>query len=291
MGYNKAKAKPVYQPMRSMTTFSPAMHEAFRREWEANFESAIEKAMQLAKQGFLVEECLQKGAMMESKAKRLSEQLEKQGFTVELIPIARWGKEQAVFLIYKPPEKPPEPEPPKPTKQPTKPITREEIIEAFQKTFTYKPSRHIVLTPDPTKLQTQGFIPDPPHNVALIDPDANSTEALVVRARSSRQERPDLKIANSGRLRGALTKLQTQNKRFVSLGPGNFQILYLKKALKVLGDGPLHVYFGRDNLAPVIFMREEPPHLAIAIAPYVDPDPHKVATIHDVVEAMSKGVK
>jgi hypothetical protein len=82
------------------------------RKWEANFDAAMEKAWQLEKKGFLVEEGLQKGALMESKAKQLSKQLQERGFQVELIPVARWGKEQVVFLVYKPPEKPVEPKPP-----------------------------------------------------------------------------------------------------------------------------------------------------------------------------------
>jgi len=257
MGYNKAKAKTVYQPMRSMTTFSPAMHEAFRREWEANFESAIEKAMQLAKQGFHVEECLQKGAMMESKAKRLSEQLEKQGFTVELIPIARWGKEQAVFLVYKPPEKPVPPPPPKPK---FKPMDAKQIIQGFY--------RHFEAIDDLAHFENKGYAMDRRRIVALIDMNKDNT--ISERGRKAKQSGFLTKFYNDSRFRSALLRLKRAHKTFVYLDADEKYVATidtLSKVLRALGDGPVSVYAIDDG--PIYFFNERavPDNIAIAYAP------------------------
>jgi len=256
MGYNRVKAKTVYKPMHSMT-LSPAVHEVFRREWEANFDTAMEKARQLEKQGFLVVESLQKGALMESKAKRLSEQLEKQGFTVELIPIAKWGKEQAVFLIYKPPEKPVEPKP-TPSK-PLKPLTTQRIIQNFYKTFK--------VDDDPSMLGTEGVIMDVQHMVGIVDiafTGSGTTDRVMVCKRGRQAKQSGLKLAefyNNAKLRAALLHLERLKHKWVSPDSRKdfpIQITMLRKVLRALDDGPITAY-APDQDGPVFFFNERAP--------------------------------
>ena len=276
MGYNKAKAKTVYQPMRSMTTFSPAMHEAFRREWEANFESAIEKAMQLAKQGFHVEECLQRGALMESRAKKLSKQLQERGYKVELIPIARWGREQAVFLVYKPPEKPVAPQPPKP-KQTLKLMSADKIIDGFY--------RHFETSQDLSYFQTKGYAMDKQHTVALVD--LSKDNSISEKGKNAKQSGFITRFYNDRIFRHALYRLEKQNKRYVSIDDNMkypLSIEIFRKILRAIGDGPISTY--AIGPGPVYFFNERatPDNIGIAGVPDLDnPQSPDVLTINHVI--------
>ena len=253
MGSYKARSWTTYQPMRSTLH---VVHEVFRREWEANFDAAMEKARQLEKQGFLVEECLQKGAMMESKAKQLSKQLQERGFQVELIPVARWGKEQAVFLVYKPPEKPVEPKP-APSK-PLKPLTTQRIIQNFYKTFK--------VNDDPSMLGTEGVIMDVQHMVGIVDIafTGGTTGRVGVCERGRKAKQSGLKLAefyNNAKLREALIDLERLKHRWVSPDSRKdfpIPINVFRKVLRALDDGPITAY-APDQDGPVFFFNERAP--------------------------------
>jgi len=251
----KVQSRSTYLPIRSMLT-TPALHEAFRREWEANFDSAMEKARQLEKQGFLVEESLQRGALMESKAKQLSKQLQERGFQVELIPVARWGKEQAVFLVYKPPEKPVEPKP-APSK-PLKPLTTQRIIQNFYKTFK--------VNDDPSMLGTEGVIMDVQHMVGIVDIafTGGTTGRVGVCERGRKAKQSGLKLAefyNNAKLREALIDLERLKHRWVSPDSRKdfpIPINVFRKVLRALDDGPITAY-APDQDGPVFFFNERAP--------------------------------
>jgi len=263
MGYNRAKAKNVYQPMRSMA-LGPSSHEAFRREWEANFDAAVEKARQLEKKGFLVEEGLQKGALMESKAKQLGKQLQERGFQVELIPVARWGKEQVVFLIYKPPEKPVEPKPP--AQKAPKPIPADKIIDNFGKTFGFEPGMSPFFV-----FANEGAILDKTHMVGVVDIEFKKQGIKTpLCERGKKAKTAGLKLAqfyNDSRLRAALLQLEKFKHKWVSPDskkefpiPTNL----FRKVLRVVDDGPVTAY-APDSDGPIFFFNERAPgNIAVA---------------------------
>jgi hypothetical protein len=267
MGYNKTKAKTVYQPMRS-TAISPVSHEAFRREWEANFDAAVEKARQLEKQGFLVEEGLQRGALMESKAKQLAESLKQRGYEVELVPVARWGKEQVVFLIYKPPEKPVEP--PTPSKKPPNLIPADKIIDNFAKTFGVEPGVSPFFV-----FANEGIVMDKAHMVGVVDiefkpqPGVESSKVLVCQ-RGKKAKTAGLKLAqfyNDSKLRATLLELERLRHKWVSPDSKKefpIPINFFRKVLRVVGDGPVTAY-APDSDGPIYFFNERAPsNIAVA---------------------------
>jgi hypothetical protein len=263
MGYNRTKAKNVYQPMRSMA-LGPSSHEAFRREWEANFDVAMEKAWQLEKQGFLVEEGLQKGALMESKAKQLGKQLEERGFQVELIPVARWGKEQVVFLVYKPPEKPVEPKPP--AQKALKLLSAEEILNNFGKTFGFESDKNPLFV-----LASEGVIMDKTHMAGIVDIEFKKQGIKTpVCERGKKAKTSGLKLAqfyNDSKLRATLLQLERLKHKWVSPdSTKNFPIPtnFFRKVLRVVGDGPVTAY-APDTDGPIFFFNERAPgNIAVA---------------------------
>jgi hypothetical protein len=267
MGYNRTKAKNVYQPMRSMA-LGPSSHEAFRREWEANFDAAMEKAWQLEKQGFHVEESLQRGALMESKAKQLSKQLEERGFQVELIPVAKWGKEQVVFLVYKPPEKPVEPKPP--AQKALKLLSAEEILNNFGKTFGFETDKNPLF-----ELAKEGIVMDKAHMVGVVDiefkpqPGAESSKVLVCQ-RGRKAKTAGLKLAqfyNDSKLRAALLQLEKFKHKWISPDSKKefpIAINFFRKVLRVVDDGPVTAY-APDADGPIFFFNARAPgNIAVA---------------------------
>jgi hypothetical protein len=263
MGYNRVKSKNVYQPMRSMT-ISPVSHEAFRQEWEANFDVAMEKAWQLEKKGFHVEEGLQRGALMESKAKQLSKQLQERGFQVELIPVARWGKEQVVFLVYKPPEKPVEPKPP--AQKALKKISTEKIIDNFCKTFGFEPDKNPLFV-----FASEGFIIDKAAKAGIVDIEFKKQgikTPLCERGKTAKTAGLKLgQFYNDSKLRVTLLELERLRHKWVSPDSKKdfpIPINLFRKVLRVVGDGPVTAY-APDSDGPIYFFNERAPsNIAVA---------------------------
>jgi hypothetical protein len=297
MSYEQTGTRHSYQPKRVATmkasAITPASHEAFRREWDTNFDTALQKAGELQKKGFLVEEGLQRGALMESKAKSLAESLKQRGYEVELIPVAKWAGENVVFLIYKPTGKAKEAaEPkPKPTEKTGKEPTPKDIIDAFVKNFTYHyPSGPAM--PDPSRLPTEGHIPDPKHIAALVDPASSSNVPTVDKLRTAlKTMQPTIRFENSTKLRVAATRLNAQLKKkhgdsgFVTFDGKADKTVDLDvfiKSLRSLGDGPMLIYAFPNRFDPFYLVRERPPHLAIAMAPYIEPHPDKVINFPEI---------
>jgi hypothetical protein len=295
MSYEQTGTRHSYQPKRVATikasAITPASHEAFRQEWDTNFDIALQKARELQKKGFLVEESLQRGALMESKAKSLAETLKQRGYEVELIPVAKWAGENVVFLIYKPIEKAKEATEPKPTEKTGKEPTPQDIIDAFVKNFTYNyPSGPAM--PDPSKLPTEGHIPDPKHIAALVDPSSSSNVPTVDKLRTAlKTMQPTIRFENSAKLRVAATRLNAQLKKkhgdsgFVTFDGKPDKTVDLDvfiRSLRSLGDGPMLIYAFPNRFDPFYLVRERPPHLAIAMAPYIEPHPDKIVNFPEI---------
>jgi hypothetical protein len=228
---------------------------------------------------------------MESKAKSLAESLKQRGYEVELIPVAKWAGENVVFLIYKPIEKAKEAAEPKPTEKTGKELTPQDIIDAFVKNFTYNyPSGPVA--PDPSKLPTEGHIPDPKHIAALVDPASSSNVPTVDKLRTAlKTMQPTIRFENSTKLRVAATRLNAQLKKkhgdsgFVTFDGKPDKTVDLDvfiRSLRSLGDGPMLIYAFPNRFDPFFLVRERPPHLAIAMAPYIEPHPDKIVNFPEI---------
>jgi len=268
------------------SAITPASHEAFRQEWDANFDLALQKARELQKKGFLVEESLQRGALMESKAKKLAEDLKQRGYEVELIPVAKWADENVVFLIFKPTAKAKVATEPAKAKK-GKNLTPQDIIDAFVKNFTYQypsgPEK-----PDTSKFQTEGYITDAKHLAALVDPASGSKLPIVEKVRNTvKTMQPTYRFENSTKLRVATTRLKAQKKHsgyvaFDDKTAKTVEIEVFVKSLRSIGDGPVSVYVLPNRFDPIYLVREQPPHFAICLAPYIEPPSSQVVNISDI---------
>jgi hypothetical protein len=247
----------------------------------------MEKAWQLEKKGFLVEESLQKGALMESKAKQLSKQLEERGFQVELIPVAKWGKEQVVFLVYKPPEKPVEPTP---AQKPPKPIPADTIIDNFAKTFGFEPGMSPFFV-----FANEGIIMDKAHMVGVVDiefkpkPGVESSKVLVCQ-RGKKAKTAGLKLArfyNDSKLRAILLELERLRHKWVSLDSKKefpIPINFFRKVLRVVGDGPVTAY-APDSDGPIYFFNERAPsNIAVACVKDINATAFDTDTMDHVID-------
>jgi len=296
MSYN-VKPRQTYKPyrMHQMITASPALHESFRREWEANFDAALNRASALKEKGFLVEEGIGRGALMESQAKRIAKNLQEAGCEVELIPVAKWAGENVVFLVYKPPKEgetihplqfeKPKPKPRQPAQQ-----TPDQLIQNFVKTFTYK-SKYLTQAPDTSQMKDKGFMIDPRNLVALIDPNSLSSDSLIDmyrRARSAQSVTP-IRIVNSPKLRASLVKAERVGKTSVTFdmaGKTAVAADNLRKALRVFRDGePISIYIIAEE-RPVFVARED--GWAVAIAPIIEPSPSSTIHINEIIRAASQ---
>jgi len=277
MSYS-VKSRHTYQPkrMRQMLVASPQHHLAFRNEWETNFDKAYKQALALKDQGYLVDEGLRRGAIMESEAKRLAASFKKAGYEVQLIPIARWGDERVVFLVHRPPKGEPSPTTPS---QPKEPIVKEiehppeKAIRMFVATFHAAPNQ----PDDPQKLRDRGYLIDKDHFVGLVDPDSPSTEPLVEMAREARTKATAIIIPNTSRFRTLLARKARDHPVVTIDQAGNkgLNVERLVKALRVLGDGYVKLEpFSDQTLKPAYLFKDK--GYAISIAPIADPSDPKL---------------
>jgi len=259
-----------------MLVASPQHHLAFRNEWETNFDKAYKQALALKDQGYLVDEGLRRGAIMESEAKRLAASFKKAGYEVQLIPIARWGDERVVFLVHRPPKGEPSPTTPS---QPKEPIVKEiehppeKAIRMFVATFHAAPNQ----PDDPQKLRDRGYLIDKDHFVGLVDPDSPSTEPLVEMAREARTKATAIIIPNTSRFRTLLARKARDHPVVTIDQAGNkgLNVERLVKALRVLGDGYVKLEpFSDQTLKPAYLFKDK--GYAISIAPVVEPSDPKL---------------
>jgi len=292
MAYSKRAVRQTYAPRRRtlrQTIYSPAHHVSFRHEWEANFEPAVQKVQSLKREGYLVEEALQRGALTESQAERIASRLKEAGYETQTIPIATWAGEKVVFLVYKPPKEPvapaqPEPQPQPPTKQGTSP---EEYLQRFLKEF-YEDNDSRV--PDEVmRFKNEGWAMEPHRVMAVISKDAplkDGSDSLVGMAREFHSgQLPLASFPKANDLATALRRAKGSAKRnygYLAVGPDMVVDINLaRRALKILGPRtPVRIYCkGKER--PVFFM--EPDGNAVVIAPAMSVDP---STVISVSEAM-----
>ncbi|MGB9672197.1 MAG: hypothetical protein ACPLZY_03520, partial [Candidatus Norongarragalinales archaeon] len=103
MSYKPSPRQTYGQRQRRLAS-PPVAHYSFRQDWETNFDKAVAQANQLKAQGFLVEEGIEKGALIESQAQQAAKRLKAAGFDVQFIPVASWAGEKVVFVVFKPPK-------------------------------------------------------------------------------------------------------------------------------------------------------------------------------------------
>lgn len=279
MSYAPRPRQPYHvRRMRQMISASPQHHLAFRNEWESNFDKAYHQALALKSQGYLVDEGLRRGAIMESEAKRLAAAYKRGGCEVQLIPIARWGNERVVFLVHKPP-KGAEPSPTTPSK-PKEPTVKEvehppeKVIEMFVASFRPAPNQ-----PDnPQKLHDRGYLIDKDRFIGLIDPDSPCTEPLVEMAREARARTATaIIIPNTPSFRKLLAS-KARDYPVVTIdqaGNKGLNVERLVKALRVLGDGYVKLEpFSDQVLKPAYLFKDK--GYAISIAPIADPSDPKL---------------
>ncbi|MEM3361415.1 MAG: hypothetical protein QXV85_09470 [Candidatus Bathyarchaeia archaeon] len=276
----KAVARQSYGQRKRLrhVAITSSHHFSFKVDWEANLEKAIAEAQKFKDQGYLVDECIEKGAFLESEANRVAKRLKDMGYETQLIPVARWAGENVVFIIYKPPKEP-KPTPSKPKASP-KPET-EKVYERFLKTFWSKTSEK----PDPQDFANKGYAIDPGKYVALIVPNAPSADPLVKMLRDEQAKgTPPINVFdNTPKLQVATTKNKNAGSQFVvfdTQGRIGARIRYFREALKVLGKGKIKVFSQGVDL-PIYLVRED--GHAIAIAPPTDLDVSKAVTIDSLV--------
>jgi|YelNatPaOPRAMG01_1025707.scaffolds.fasta_scaffold11575_7 hypothetical protein len=277
----KAVARQSYGHIKRLrhATITPLHHFNFKADWETNLEKAIAQAQKFKDQGYLVDECIEKGTFLESQANRVVKRLKEMGFETQLIPVARWSGENVVFVIYKPPkETQATPSAPKP-KEPKK-AEADKLYERYFKTFWGKGSKQ----PDLQEFAKKGFLVDPTKYVALITPNAAPLDSLVKMLRDEQAKGTPIRVFdNTPKLQVTTTKNKNAGSQFVLFDDkGNIgvRIRYFREVLKVLGKGKIKVFSpGKDM--PLYLVRED--GHAIAIAPAMDLDVAKAVTVDSLV--------
>lgn len=277
----KAVARQSYGQRKRLkhAAITPSHHSNFKTDWEANLEKAIAQAQKFKDQGYLVDECIEKGTFIESQANRVAKRLKEMGYETQLIPIARWAGENVVFIIYKPPKQPQATPPTPKTKEPEK-SKADKLYERYFKTF-WSPVNE---PPDLQEFANKGYLVDPGKYVALITPKAPPVDSLVRMLRDEQAKGTPIRVfCNTPKLQVATTKNKNAGSRFVvfdAQGKIGVRIRYFREVLKVLGKSKVKVFCQGPDL-PVYLVRED--GHAIAIAPAADLDVSKAVTIDSLV--------
>jgi hypothetical protein len=279
----KRNEKRSYMPRKLRSTFSTLHHISFRNEWESNLDNAIAQAYKLKEQGYMVEESLQRGALMESQAKSLLKRLKEMDCDAQIIPVATWHGEKVVFLVYKPPKEPAptrEVEKPQAVKRVKPQLPPEELVKKYVKTFFAGTSKE----PDYSKLQTDGFIIDPHYVCAFIPKTSNQPSGIVGMLRTLQKGAPLKTFENTAELAKALgyaKRIGNANIAFDDAGTVVISLQNFQKALKVLGRGEFSVHSeGKDKPAFIVDWEGN----AIAIAPVIDPEPSLTTTVDGAIK-------
>ena len=278
MSYRQA-AKRQYTPKRSLRQrISPTHQFSFRSQWEANLDEALAQAYKLKDEGYLVEEGIEKGALMESQAKRIIKQLTQMGYEVQKIPVAKWAGEKVVFIIYKPPQEPLPPPTAKTSKIKSRKQTLEQLLEKYIR-LSFPPNAE----PDMERWTNKGYMLNHGYTTALIRADAPGTDTLINIYKSLLEKPPITQFTNFSKLRVAVTRAKKSNAKFVHFdqkGETATSIEHLQNALRTFADGPLTVYCeGKDK---PVYIANEDKH-AIALAPALDFASHLSVSIDELI--------
>jgi len=277
----KAVARQSYGQRKRLrqAAITPSHHFSFKADWEANLENAIAQAQKFKDQGYLVDECIEKGTFLESQANRVVKRLKEMGYETQLIPVARWAGENVVFIIYKPPKEPvatvatPKPKGPKKTEA-------DKLYERYLKTFWGRGSN----PPHLQEFAEKGVLLEPGRYVALITPTAPAKDALVKMLRDEQAKGTSVAaFDNTPGLRVATTKNKNAGSRFVvfdTQGKIGVRIRYFSAALKTLGKGRIKVFSPGKDLP--VYLVSEDGH-ALAISPPTDLDVSQAVTVDSLV--------
>jgi hypothetical protein len=292
MSYGKHAQTHTYNPTKKVKpirqTVTVSHHQSFRQEWDSNFDKAVAQAQALQKEGYLVEEGLRRGAMLERQAYTLTRRLQDTGYETQTIPVATWQGEKVVFVVYKPPKEAVPPPPPKPTRKPKieQKLTPEQLAQMFEKVvFTAKD--------DPTneidRFKREGWMMDPHRIIAFISKDAPATggsDSLIGMARELKQGNPLASFAKAMDLTKALRAAKaTKQYVNVQVGPDMaVSIDNLRNATKTFGYAPIGIYCkGKEK--PIYVMDLD--GNAVAIAPVIEPNPSATIDIQTLMKDYS----
>ncbi|MGB9672403.1 MAG: hypothetical protein ACPLZY_04575 [Candidatus Norongarragalinales archaeon] len=291
MAYSKRSVRQTYAPSRRslrQIIYSPSRHSAFKVEWESNLEPAITRVQALKKEGYLVDEALQRGALTESQAERIAKRLKEMGYEIQTIPIATWAGEKVVFLVPKPPKEPVAPKQPQtqPTPQPEQETSPDEYLQRFLKTFYDANDPEIQTEIDHFK--TDGWAMDNQRKIAFVSKDApqkGGPDSLVGMAKQFKQGVPLASFAKANDLLTALRRAKgsaRKNYGYVAWGPDMItSIEDARRALKIMEPTTriaVHCV-GKDR--PVFFM--DPAGNAVVVAPALNVDPSTVIDVNTLM--------
>ncbi|MGB9672405.1 MAG: hypothetical protein ACPLZY_04585 [Candidatus Norongarragalinales archaeon] len=291
MAYSKRSVRQTYAPSRRplrQIIYSPSRHSAFKVEWESNLEPAITRVQALKKEGYLVDEALQRGALTESQAERIAKRLKEMGYEIQTIPIATWAGEKVVFLVSKPPAEPvaPKPTQTEPTPPPKQETSPEEYLQRFLKTFYVANDPDIQNELD--RFKNEGFAMDRRRVVALISKDAPQkygSDSLVGMAKQFKQGVPLASFAKANDLLTALRRAKggaTKRYGYVAWEPDMItSIEEAQRALKILDPKTRVAVYCKEKDKPVYFMN--PDGNAVAVAPVLSTDPAAVIDVNTLM--------
>jgi len=268
----------AYKPKTRHMLLSPVMHKRFRDLWETNLDIALSRVEALKRQGWNAD--VERGALMESQAKRLTQSLKSQGCEVEVVPVTEWAGEKVVFIAYKPGKQPPPPPKQPATTPPKAAATTEQIRQRFIKEWFPKGQK-----PEPGHELLDGCVMEPHRRACFIPRDAipensGSLKTIVENAQEFyRLGTPKQEINNTPNLLKVLRRAKKIGQTCISLDKDNLvtvETSLLIKALKSLGKGKIRIYFkAKDNPAYLINSEGD----TVVIAPHLDAPPSVTAKL------------
>ncbi|MGB9774758.1 MAG: hypothetical protein ACPL4I_12235 [Bacteroidota bacterium] len=246
----RRKSSTSYAKMRS--TVHPSVHMQFKTVWEQGLSQALERASKLESEGWTVD--YNKGALMQSQAENVMKAVKDEA-DVQLIPVAKWMKEDVVLIAYKPK---PQKEAPKqqPQPQPVSRVTTEKLLERFQK---------IANDGEPLNQESlaKGEVLDKSRVMAFVK--ATSNERLAQLAKEVvKQENLAGQIRVNQTAQRALIAARTKGYQYVQFGNATVDTRYIQPAFRILKGANVTIY-GAPN-KPLTIVAENGDMLMVAPA-------------------------
>lgn len=273
----RSSPRQTYGQKRKQTAFTSAAHYSFRQDWDANFDKALVQAEALKGQGYLVEEGIEKGTLTESQAQRMARYLQQAGFDVQLIPVASWGGEKVVFVVFKPPKEGatiPQPR--------TLPKRKTSDIKTLMEKFTQAITTDSESIDVNEQLREKGYIYDSNYTIAFLPRDQKGTDVLAEWARDiPLKEKPIIELQNTPIFRMLVRASKVKDKKttiaFDSASKLTIRTENLQKVLRVFDDGRIRVYAVPGYDKPLIFYNDDGD--AIAVARYMEAPSQEIASL------------
>ena len=276
----KPSPRQTYGQRQRRVASTPTSHYGFRQEWEANFDNAVAQANKLKGEGYLVEEGIQKGALIESQAQQVAKRLKEAGFDVQFIPVASWAGEKVVFVVFKPlKEDVAIPQPRTSSKKKTS------DVKTLMDKFVQALSENIDVN---EQLQEKGYIYDSHYTIAFIPRGQQGIDVVAQWARDiPLKEQQIIELDNTPTFRRLLRAAKVKDKKeVISFDSGNtltIRMENLQKVLRVFDDGPIRVYAVPGSDKPLLFYNED--GHAIAVARYMDATTNQICSVSRLLSA------